>query len=116
MRGMPILAVILGLLPGLAGAQSAGGFVTVPGVKSVKPTRTAPPPEPAALPPDAAPDVPLFLPGDVLPPEYLMLFDVRRYGLPTPRDGWVYFTVGADIYKVLLNSRIVVERMDVKAE
>ena len=54
--------------------------------------------------------VPLVAPGDVLTPgDYQMLFGTIRYGLPSPRDGWVYFRVGRDIARVHLETLEVLE-------
>jgi len=99
-------------------SDTKGTLIQIPGVKSMKPTRIAPPPEPsaAALASTARSGDPAFKPGDVLPNQYMMLFDVSRYDLPRPKDGWVYFTVGTDIYRANLNSRTVLERMAQQVE
>ena len=53
--------------------------------------------------------------GDTLPLEYMMVIDIQRYHFPRPRDGWVYFEVGENILRVDLNSREVLEQMDMLA-
>ena len=53
---------------------------------------------------------PLVQPGDILEPgQYDMLFGTIRYGLPRPRDGWVYFLIGRDIARVQLDTLEVLE-------
>lgn len=50
--------------------------------------------------------------GDVLPRgEYSMLMNARYYGLPTVSDGWVYFRIEDDIYRVDWRSHTVLERV-----
>jgi len=46
-----------------------------------------------------------------MPLEYMMLFDVKRFGLPPPRDGWVYFGAGDEVFRVDLSSRLVLENV-----
>lgn len=52
---------------------------------------------------------PEFKIGDVLPDDYQMLMNTRYYGLPAPRDGWVYFKVEHWLYRVDLTSRRILE-------
>ena len=47
--------------------------------------------------------------GDTLPLQYMMAINTDRLNLPRPKDGWVYFEVGRHIFKVELNSRLVLE-------
>jgi hypothetical protein len=93
--------------PGSSGG--AGGLVTIDGVKTVK----APPPRAGTEVASASASDALHTGQDAvvigkpMPLKYMMLFDVAKYGLPKPRDGWVYFKAGDQIYKVILSSRIV---------
>ena len=50
---------------------------------------------------------PHLQPGDVLPADVLILMNPPRYGLPRPRDGWTYFTVGDGIYRADIITRRV---------
>lgn len=45
--------------------------------------------------------------GQTLPGEYQILLNTARYGLPAPRDGWVYFRVQHYVLRVDLTSRTV---------
>lgn len=45
--------------------------------------------------------------GDLLPADVLILMNPLRYGLPRPRDGWTYFTVGDAIYRADIHTRRV---------
>lgn len=45
--------------------------------------------------------------GQTLPADYQMLLNTARYGLPAPRDGWVYFRVEHYVLRVDLASRTV---------
>ncbi len=50
--------------------------------------------------------------GDVLERgKYSMLMNARYYGLPTVSDGWVYFRVEDEIYRVDWRSHEVLERV-----
>ena len=49
--------------------------------------------------------------GTELPKRYTMLLNTEHYGLPAPEDGWVYFVVDRDLYRVDLRSREVLERV-----
>lgn len=49
--------------------------------------------------------------GTILPRgEYTMVMNARWYGLPPARDGWVYFRVEDDVYRVDYATREVLER------
>lgn len=49
--------------------------------------------------------------GEVLPRgEYTMVLNAQWYGLPRPKDGWVYFRIENDVYRVDFDSRKVLER------
>ena len=68
-----------------------------------------------APPPSELPPGPVEI-GDVLPRgEYSMVMNARWYGLPTARDGWVYFKVKDDVYRVDFMSREVLERATAEA-
>lgn len=45
--------------------------------------------------------------GDLLPEGVLILMNPIRYGLPRPRDGWTYFTLGSEIYRADIHTRRV---------
>lgn len=50
--------------------------------------------------------------GDVLERgQYSMLMNARYYGLPTVSDGWVYFRIEDEIYRVDWRSHKVLERV-----
>ena len=54
--------------------------------------------------------------GDILPRgKYSMVMDARWYGLPPARDGWVYFRVEDDVYRVDFMTREVLERATAEA-
>lgn len=42
--------------------------------------------------------------------EYDMVLNSQYYGLPFPRDGWVYFRIEDDVYRVDFETREVLER------
>ena len=44
-----------------------------------------------------------------------MVMDARWYGLPPARDGWVYFRVEDDVYRVDFMTREVLERATAEA-
>lgn len=49
--------------------------------------------------------------GAILPKgEYSMLMNATWYGLPPAKDGWVYFRVKNDVYRVDFITREVLER------
>lgn len=49
--------------------------------------------------------------GTILPRgEYTMVVNSQWYGLPRPRDGWVYFRIEDDVYRVDFETREVLER------
>ena len=43
--------------------------------------------------------------------QYSMIMNARYYGLPTVSDGWVYFRIEDDIYRVDWRSHEVLERV-----
>jgi len=43
--------------------------------------------------------------------KYSMLMNARYYGLPTVSDGWVYFRIEEEIYRVDWRSHEVLERV-----
>ena len=54
--------------------------------------------------------------GDILPRgEYSLVMNAPYYGLPKARDGWVYFRVEDDIYRVDYNTMQVLERATAEA-
>ncbi|WP_407492895.1 hypothetical protein [Pseudooceanicola sp. MF1-13] len=52
---------------------------------------------------------PTYKPGDTLPADVLIMLNPVRHGLPRPRDGWTYFTVGREVYRADLRSRQVLD-------
>jgi hypothetical protein len=49
--------------------------------------------------------------GDVIPlGKYSMVMDARWYGLPPAQDGWVYFRIERDVYRVDYVTMTVLER------
>lgn len=49
--------------------------------------------------------------GTILPKgEYSMLMNASWYGLPQAKDGWVYFRIEDDVYRVDFQTREVLER------
>ena len=49
--------------------------------------------------------------GDILERgKYTMVMNARWYGLPPARDGWVYFRVEDEVYRVDYLTRKVLER------
>lgn len=49
--------------------------------------------------------------GEILPRgKYTMVLNAQWYGLPRPKDGWVYFRIEDDVYRVDFDSREVLER------
>ena len=42
--------------------------------------------------------------------QYSMLMNAAYYGLPLPRDGWVYFRIDRDVYRVDYRTMTVLER------
>jgi len=54
--------------------------------------------------------------GEILPRgEYSMLMNATWYGLPPAKDGWVYFRVEDDVYRVDFQTREVLERATAEA-
>ncbi|MGI3167942.1 hypothetical protein ACRARG_02235 [Pseudooceanicola sp. C21-150M6] len=58
------------------------------------------------------PEENLFIPGDVLPAEVMILINPLRYGLPLPHGGWTYFKSGQQIYRADMQSRQVLDHMN----
>lgn len=56
-----------------------------------------------------SPREPEYHAGDILPPHVMVLLNPVRRGLPRPRDGWVYFAIGSDIYRADLHTRRVLD-------
>ncbi|MBY6089151.1 hypothetical protein ACX9MO_14540 [Pseudooceanicola sp. 502str34] len=54
---------------------------------------------------------PVLAPGSTLPDQYMILLNTERYGLPAPQDGWAYFRVEGEVYRVMIHSREVLERV-----
>ncbi|MCA0920047.1 hypothetical protein [Pseudooceanicola nanhaiensis] len=54
---------------------------------------------------------PILAPGTTLPDQYMILLNTERYGLPAPQDGWAYFRVEGEVYRVMIHSREVLERV-----
>lgn len=49
--------------------------------------------------------------GAILPEgQYTMILNSQYYGLPLPKDGWVYFRIEDDVYRVDFETREVLER------
>lgn len=63
-------------------------------------------PDDRRLPADAAPSI-----GDMLPAGYYTLIGTAYRGLPPARDGWAYFDVAGEIYRVDLVSREILARV-----
>ena len=53
--------------------------------------------------------------GNTLPAQYYILMNTRRYGLPPPKDGWMYFRVEREVYRVDSRTREVLERVTEQA-
>ncbi len=50
--------------------------------------------------------------GSILPKgAFSMLMNATWYGLPPAKDGWVYFRVEDDVYRVDFETREVLERV-----
>ena len=52
-----------------------------------------------------------FAPGDILPGGFYVLTGTDRLGLPAPTEGWAYFKVDSQIYRVRIDSREIIERV-----
>jgi len=57
----------------------------------------------------ATPTEPTYTRGDTLPRDVLIMLNPVRHGLPRPRDGWTYFTVGREVYRADLRTRRVLD-------
>ncbi|MEJ8560815.1 hypothetical protein QTO30_05950 [Yoonia sp. GPGPB17] len=90
-------AVVVATLPAIAHAQCR---IAVAGTNCVTiPQPLTPAPGPVEI-------------GAVLERgQYSMLMNARYYGLPTVSDGWVYFRIEDDIYRVDWRSHKVLERV-----
>lgn len=54
--------------------------------------------------------------GAILPKgQYTMLMNATWYGLPPAKDGWVYFRIEDDVYRVDFVTREVLERATAEA-
>lgn len=49
--------------------------------------------------------------GDILPPDYMMLMNTAYYGLPPVGNGWRYYRVERDVFRVDNKTREVLERV-----
>ena len=97
LRSILSTAIILASLPALAHAQCR---IAVAGTNCV------------AIPQPLTPDLGPVEIGDVLERgRYSMLMNARYYGLPTVSDGWVYFRIEDEIYRVDWRSHEVLERV-----
>ncbi|RYH03245.1 hypothetical protein EU805_05845 [Salipiger sp. IMCC34102] len=71
------------------------------------PIRRVSPPDPGPPPVDI---------GEILDRgRYSMLMNAGYYGLPLPQDGWVYFRIERDIYRVDYRTMEVLERATAEA-
>lgn len=109
-----VLKILVGLAlfgAGSAGWASEGTRIQIAGVKTVS---VAPLTGIAATSarPEVAPEIIEI--GATLPLHYMMVVNLKDYDLPRPRDGWVYFEVGQEIYRVDLNSREILELVAVR--
>ncbi|WP_143057971.1 hypothetical protein [Loktanella fryxellensis] len=69
--------------------------------------RCAVPPTKAEMP---APPPPVAI-GEILAPgRYSMVMDATWYGLPPAQDGWVYYRIADDVYRVDWRTMEVLER------
>ena len=49
--------------------------------------------------------------GEIIPRgKYSMVMDARWYGLPPAQDGWIYYRIGRDVYRVDYRTMEVLER------
>jgi len=54
--------------------------------------------------------------GAILPRgQYTMVMNATWYGLPPAKDGWVYFRIEDDVYRVDFETREVLERATAEA-
>lgn len=98
MRNRLILATLI--VATVSGAASAQCRIAIAGTACVAvPQTSAPDPGPVSV-------------GEILERgAYSMLMNARYYGLPDARDGWVYFRIEDDIYRVDWKSHEVLERV-----
>ena len=90
-------------------AQSADSMISLSGVKSLRVvSRTT---ENTGYSAEELRNGSEVILGGTMPLYYYMLIDPYKYGLPRPRDGWVYFQAGYDVYRVDISSREVLERV-----
>lgn len=52
---------------------------------------------------------PAYRIGDTLPDSFQMLINTAYYGLPPARDGWLYFRVEHQLFRVDRQSRVILE-------
>ncbi len=88
-----------------AAPASEGGRINVAGTKSITVVSVASLEMAANA--QVAPEV--IGVGDTLPLRFMMVVNLKDYDLPRPRDGWVYFEAGNDVFRVDLSSREILE-------
>ncbi len=97
-----IILLTFSLLGSTAQAQcrmAAAGACAVPPEKYTAPEYIAPRPPPIAL-------------GTVIERgQYSMVLNARWYGLPPVKDGWVYYRIAEDVYRVDYRTMEVLERV-----
>ena len=83
-------------LAGIAGTATAQCRMAAAGACHVVPVKKAPPPVQI---------------GEIIPRgKYSMVMDARWYGLPPARDGWIYYRIEKDVYRVDYRTMEVLER------
>ena len=80
----------------VASAASAQCRMAAAGACHVVPVKKAPPPVEI---------------GEIIPRgKYSMVMDATWYGLPPAQDGWIYYRIGRDVYRVDYRTMEVLER------
>ena len=80
----------------LASTASAQCRMAAAGACHVVPVKKAPPPVEI---------------GEIIPRgKYSMVMDATWYGLPPAQDGWIYYRIGRDVYRVDYRTMEVLER------
>ena len=80
----------------LSSAASAQCRMAAAGACHVVPVKKAPPPVEI---------------GEIIPRgKYSMVMDARWYGLPPAKDGWIYYRIERDVYRVDYRTMEVLER------
>lgn len=95
-----------------ASPANSGGLIAIDGVKSI--VVSAPQSDNPNRRKVVASVSSVYAPvvvGDAMPKQYSMLLNTKRYGLPAPSNGWVYFRTDRDIYRVNLRTREVLEKV-----